>query len=410
MKLERFVFTDKLEMLNDLQVTSPFCTSCLSKKKQKCYAFYSCFKDKNYNAVKHVVCPYGYSVFLFSNIIYTSIITNKSNLKLLKKRSIHLKRKNIINKQNKNEVMDYDLIHAKFTKYLAFDNYYSSISSVIHDISGAMSTFLDAIENLENTNTQIQELCAGYIQVNNHINYIRDLKRDYIPYRNDCDYDDINLSLISTSDDLFNLIEINALKAEKMEDSSEPLFITLSYGFDLFWSFYKLHLKRTDDNYTINPNEFRVHKPHKMFMRLIHTLQHKASKRKIQITLSSNSKFTKNTIRNVGDIYLAFFSLLENAIKHALSATKITVDIEDIEDEVQITITNKCHYISKEQLNCLKEKGYRVNIDSSESSGYGLFIVDQIFKNTQSHFILNFDESNNKFSAVVRLKNFLISR
>src|SRR5690606_39205832 len=119
-------------------------------------------------------------------------------------------------------------------------------------------------------------------------------------------------------------------------------------------------------------SSIRKIQPSKMLIKLYRMFQYKIRKRDIEF--KGNFNGTK-TYSNMSDIYIAFFSLIENATKYALPKTTIDIDVSDINSkETMITIINECKPLSSYDLDHIIEFGYtgENSTGDTESTGYGL--------------------------------------
>ncbi|HHT55923.1 MAG TPA: sensor histidine kinase [Acholeplasma sp.] len=153
--------------------------------------------------------------------------------------------------------------------------------------------------------------------------------------------------------------------------------LELASGYGLFNTIIEYHFKSINDE--INLEDTRLLQPHKMLLKLSKALEPNARKRDLKIELTKESSFTNVNIINLSDIYLAFFSLLENAIKYSLPGGIITIDIKDEQENAVVNIKNSCETIGD---NCdkLNFRGFKGDNSKKDSNGLGLYFVNEIFK------------------------------
>lgn len=106
-----------------------------------------------------------------------------------------------------------------------------------------------------------------------------------------------------------------------------------------------------------------------------------------------NSYYSSNVIKNYSDIYIAFFSIIENAIKYSIYGETINFDLVDYDKETHVKISNRCESLKVTDINRLTEKGFRGENGkgSIQSSGLGLHLVKEIFEKGEVDFNIKCD-------------------
>lgn len=399
------LFIENLKEINHEYFKRNFCKNCIKSKRKKCFDFYNSFKNDTVDRVILETCPYGYSVFIFANQIITSIISEKADFNLLNSRNQYYKKQGQKIDEIKTNIVKSDTVKTKLEEYLRFFNEYYSISTFIHDASNSMSSFLDAAETIEDEEPFV-ELSNAYNLINTQIIKINEIKKKGIPFIYSIDYDNLYETLNKNINQLVDTIYKYFHKINNFSEYNEEPYTTLIYGFDLLVSFYNFHQKVKLNDFSFDHTNVRTHYPHRMMMRLMKVLGYKAKKRRIIIKMTPSSQVELRGFRNSNDIYLALFSLLENAIKHARAATNIIIDISGDIDKTVVSITNQSYYLSMEAMEKIKDKGYRYEGVLSSGSGLGLYLASQIFEYTKTGFELKFNEDDYTFVARVAISDY----
>jgi len=384
-----------------------YCVRCIKKNNRKCESFYRKLANDIVTHTRTHTCPYGYMVITFSDQIIPSLIGKDTDLVLLKRRDkypfTHMPSN--VNKPFIDERYDiYDpheneCIYGLYSK-LFYE--YSGISRFLHDISNSIGFFLDI--NVQSSDYIFEELTKGHCKINEILMNIKKIKSDYLgDFMYTKDYQKGLELLKGRLEELSTLIAALYEQADQIctSQSTKPDEFNLLAGYGLFktlWDYYNY------DNNKLPNHEISNHRPHKMMKKLSKMLQDRARKRGVRIMFSPDS-YNENVIRNYSDIYIAFFSILENAIKYSLNGGTIEVEIHDTENDCVIKIANSCEDIGINDLNTLFIKGKRgMNAKQDNyGSGFGLFLVAEIFN--AGNILYSPASSQGEFSIEVRLTN-----
>lgn len=130
---------------------------------------------------------------------------------------------------------------------------------------------------------------------------------------------------------------------------------------------------------------------HKILKKLVCILQQKAQRKRLRFVFDGQ---TKSTVKVYEDMYLAFYILLENAIKFSLYGSEIIIHLKDKGHHGgEVSITNPSGYISPESLSRIADLGFSgENAEGKGSHGIGLFVVNRICDHNQCQYSYNYDD------------------
>lgn len=121
---------------------------------------------------------------------------------------------------------------------------------------------------------------------------------------------------------------------------------------------------------------------HRMIYKLEKLLRFKAKKKNVVIEISGINSMS---FRMFDDVYLAYYILLENAIKYSLPFSKIEIHINDVEsNKCEVKFINQTRNIQESDLPHLTKNGYRSELSLDKpGSGIGLYLAQRIFANSK---------------------------
>lgn len=393
---------------NPLQISSVFdyknfdrvfCKHKVKDNNSKCRLFYQRLQKNDKIELNRIVCPYGYTVLLFGQQIVTSLIDSESDIGRFIKRDRYNSKLSktdysnedysIISNSSVDNLVNYNLLSINYKKY----------SPLFHDISNSISSCLEFFRSsffiIE------EDLVNGYTKINNKLINLKSYKTKYLNfYRPETKYNEINEEFLDDLKDFeLTVKKLYELSEEYVDLQDEELTIIAGYGlFSTLIDYYK----RLYGDFKVD-NSPHYHKPHQMLKKLSRMLSNKAKKRNIKLIFTSRSHDSKNKINNISDIYIAFFSILENAIKHSKNNSEVLIDIQDIDSESTVTITNISNDIYEDELPRLIDFGYKGknSQNNPDSSGYGMYLINQIF--TQAKVKYKYIFKDNSFVFEVSL-------
>lgn len=130
----------------------------------------------------------------------------------------------------------------------------------------------------------------------------------------------------------------------------------------------------------------------------------------LSIGYNQNREFNVKIPENASHIYAdadrveqIITNLLENAMKYSAEDSMINIKIEELEDDMQISIINKCQTIPKSKLAKLFDKFTRVEDSTTRTTrgtGLGLFIVKGLIESMKGSITLS---SNKDFNVTFTL-------
>lgn len=379
-----------------------FCQKAIKKECPKCMNFYKNLESLDPKQVTRKICPFGYTTIIFNNHFITSLIDSEKSLIRIRRRDIY---NNKLSKTNYS-LDDYSLLSNEqqktIEKLIVLYDEYETIKPLLHDISNSISSFLDF--EWKHNCTLTNNLLEGYKEINCKLIDLKSYKTRYLIIMNSStNYDEIHKEFIVKIDSFKKKINYLYNESELFKDITDEEASFLS-GFGLYNTLINYYSRISNQNSMDTTTN--VHKPHKMLKKLQRMLSYKANKRQVNIEFTQQSNLNSKTINNISDIYIAFFSIMENAIKYAINNTTISIDIIDLENTVHVKISNKSEHIDIEEINNLTKLGYvgKNSIGKLTSSGYGCYLADQIFKKAKINYWNEYYEGN--FVANVLLTNF----
>ena len=358
-----------IDKLNPGLFIRSYCQKCVTKENKKCKKFYQNLYSTKSNKVEFHVCPYGYYAITFADQVALSVITRETNIVKLKRRDNYGFQKKLYESY---DVISNEIIDA-IEKYNQLYFEYEAIRPLLHDISNSIGTFLGDKKFGIGFH---QDLEQGYNIINDQLNNIKRTKsKELSMFSMNKNYDDILKIFRDNVTKFYQKIKDMYLKSESVQGLNDNE-LTIISGYALYNTLIDYY-ERIDKGIELTTHN---HNPHKMLKKLSRMLSVKARKRSIEIIFTENSHNTRSTINNISDIYIAFFSLLENAIKHSKKSGTIVISIEDLVESIKVVIKNECDTLMDREIENIHQLNYiGTNAKNSDSSGYGLYLVKQIF-------------------------------
>lgn len=118
----------------------------------------------------------------------------------------------------------------------------------------------------------------------------------------------------------------------------------------------------------------KVIKLHSILLKLIIILGFKANNREISFNLGE----TDESIIGTDHLYLALFTLLDNAVKYSPPQREINIFFEDAPDTVTVSIENVGNIILDDEMSQLTKRGYRGKNNNTTGNGVGLAVFKEI--------------------------------
>ncbi len=115
-------------------------------------------------------------------------------------------------------------------------------------------------------------------------------------------------------------------------------------------------------------------KLHSILLKLIIILGFKAHNRNINFNLSE----TDISIIGSDHLYLALFTLLDNAVKYSPPGGDINIYFTPTQEEVSVTIENRGNIVEENELSMITKLGYRGINSNTTGNGVGLSVFKEI--------------------------------
>lgn len=106
--------------------------------------------------------------------------------------------------------------------------------------------------------------------------------------------------------------------------------------------------------------------------RVTQSLQSKAKKKKITITMHTDDVSTPTVAGHSGLLYQLFYNLLDNAIIYTVQNGRITLLLSEQKNNIIVAVEDTGIGIEKKHLEKITERFYRVDAARSQIKGYGL--------------------------------------
>ena len=369
------------------------CCSYFDNEYKKCKLYYN--KILLSNEI-HTVCPYGYSTLKFGNVILTSLITSKCNIDKIRRSLKYKKIKDDLESIDETWVTQNIKI---FNEILIRNSLYKPL---IHDLGNALNYLLTIKPCIDNENSQLQ-LTATYY---NHLSVSLAELRNYSGIEKKFslleDYSSILQKYDHDYKNLYNYAKEYSEIAENIKDyyleEYERDDTTRSYleGFSLVKTLIEYNSKRYDPS---NVDTFNVSlKPHKMLKKLSRLLAYRAETDNINIVFAKQNDID---VYNSPDIYIALFTLLDNAIKYSKPDSVISIELDSDLSCSTIKIKNIFDNMSDDlDTSKLGQKGYTANKKKS-GSGLGLFLVKSIIERTKCS--INYDIQKKEWVTLIKI-------
>lgn len=131
-------------------------------------------------------------------------------------------------------------------------------------------------------------------------------------------------------------------------------------------------------------------------------LQDSINKNKIQVNLKGNSY---NKYKSGSMLEIAFFIILENAVKYSPRGETVDVNFSEIDDSLTVTFINWGPKPSDDEIKKLNMRGYRSrnvqNQTDIQGRGIGLFLVQQICDAYNIQFQYSIEKTYKKFNGII---------
>lgn len=317
-----------------------YCSRCILKNKCSCCSFDTTSKNDL------ALCPFGFSVFVTNDHVYSGIVTNHSNSKKIEGHYRNMKVKE-----------DYSILTEK--------------------------DLFEIINNYELS-----------FRVNEE--EFNDIKKRYLIYRN---------TIHSIKNTMRN-INVSTNKEDYYEQTECPHYIKnmkdLNDGVDLIRTLLDFHDESLQGDLLAN-NFVRRIDPYKMITKLTNVLKNDAVFHNVSFTISGNPN---NLVKNYSKrIYIMLFIVLENAIKYAVDGSEIHISLADVNhNECRAVIANEAKGLVDEDVKHIFEYGYRgSNAKGKDGSGVGLSILSNILETTNTDHNVSFE--NKCFSIELLIKS-----
>jgi hypothetical protein len=374
------------------------CNKFFNSSSKKCNKF---FTKLNNMEDGEYICPYGYTCFKKFNMIFTGLITNKSNIKKIEKRNKYFKI------SENHSVMPIEMLDSKIDEHFDYKECYESVRPIIHDVGNAIHYLLQIKDNINQKIYDISNLNIYYNNVKSHIESIRTFSRYKNLFKYNENYKKITENLLEQqkqlSDDVkFFNDKVESLLHQYSFNNMDDKY-TRSYfeGFSLLETLIRYNEKIQDVN--LISSKVVPLKPHKMFKKLARLLGYKAYNNRVKIEF--DIKKEDIYIKNTPDLFIMFFTLLDNAIKYSKRYTDVIIEFDVDENKNYITIYNEyTGCFNQEDIDKIGNKGFQGS-NHKDGKGFGLYLVDQIKKS--SNTIIDYSVDNNHWCVNMVLNDML---
>lgn len=264
-------------------------------------------------------------------------------------------------KQNKDDKSKHNkLIKCPYGFYCYFgDNHiYTCLISMDDDNSSLRRKFNYQKEKLKDqyiySKEELLDFIEDYETMQSEISELRNCTHDL---RNIGTYfNSMSNTLSNKFPELFN----NDFDFKAMLCLYDMMNYRLSYTNDIVESDYK----------------FKKMKLHPILEKLRIMMSYKAKNKNIQLRLGENNDF----ITGFDNLYLAFFIIIENAIKHSPPSKEIEIYFENLEGVVMVGVSNFSAKVEDDEFDKIILRGYRGKNVTCVGNGIGLSVFSDICK------------------------------
>ncbi len=386
-----------------------FCKSHIAKNDSKCLSFMKFIINSSGEKIEQ--CPYGYYVYkdYFSSFFINGIVSDKCNIPTLKYRSRHIYKEKFI-------VHNHEILFEKIKTYVQCQYLFDTINLITHDIGGALKYLnnLAAIQKDKYINNNSKVKCLlFYNNISEKITYLLEKYKEKISFDIATDYKKIFADLQESIRAVKNIIIVGENNAKTIRENLNKKHdeaykycpeYTCFEGFSLLLSL----LKRDIITYSSSTYKQKIKdlKVYGMIEKIKRITTKKAEISKVSIE-SIKCDCKSKTIKTIDEVYLAVFTIIDNAIKYCKKHDKIFISVQDLGDDfVVVNVSNKSDFLSKEDVNRVFDMGYRgTNGNGKDGSGLGLFLVQKIMNSANSYVGANYDSASSIFTISMKIRN-----
>lgn len=196
----------------------------------------------------------------------------------------------------------------------------------------------------------------------------------------DCMHDLRNMGGYFNS--MSEIIEINHAKLIEEDDDIKAmlaLYDLINYRLNVFYGV------NNADNKRIKAKLYPLIKKLQIMMR------YQARKKKINFKIDYQQD---NMVFLSKNIYLVIFILMENAVKHSIHNSNVSINFEEDNNYTVCTISNKGPLIEEFEYSKIFERGYRGKNTVSRGTGIGLSLVKDILEKHDYKYDINIIKVN----------------
>jgi signal transduction histidine kinase len=373
------------------------CKHYCHNKFKKCDKYYKTISSMKENMISQ--CPYGYSSINYNNVVLTSMVTNKSDSKKIKRRIKYCEYNEDI------ELIDIEKSIYSLNYFANLIGLYNDNKPLIHDLGNAINYLLNIINFADKQICNIDELRKYYLNISSNISLLRDYSQYVVLYNTEINYETlvsdyiITLRLLqNTAKDYCKIAEnykdIYILDEDK-DDSNRSFF----EGFSLIRTLIEYNEKIINVN-NINKTSILL-KPHKMMKKLSRLLAYKADKNNIKIIFIKQQDVE---IYNTPDLYIVFFTLLDNAIKYCIPNSSVIISFDYVNGINIIEISNPFEgFFEANDIESIGTRGFKGK-NSNNGNGLGLYLVNEIISISSSK--IEYNPSGNIWKVKISLFSF----
>lgn len=255
--------------------------------------------------------------------------------------------------------------------YFGERDIYSSIIIEKQNDSDIRRKLKEKNDNINNYNIFKEEQIKSIIEDIEELKKIIEEKDNEIKILSDCTHDLRNIGTY------FNSLE-NQMKTKYPELYEED------NDFKAMLCMYEMMNYRLSYISKINEADYKIKtmKLHPILEKLRIILSYKARNKDITIKLDSNEDY----IKGFDNLYLAFFIVIENAIKHSPPEKEIDIYFSSKKDRVIVGISNYATQVYEDEFDKLTIRGYRGRNATPDGNGIGLSIFDGICKKQEINY------------------------
>lgn len=307
---------------------------CVDKKDNpKCKEFYHLLKE---NSGFHI-CPYGFAVECTKlggvNIIFTCLnIEKKTDRKVTRKLNPK------IDQTLRMTISEYNNLKANFEDFIYENQPTFDIAAKYTKDSSQLKLEKELLDNtiheLRKLNTQLKGVVT---KLNQSISQLRN-KTEYIEI--------LNL-------DIYSIANLMSIRLDTYDLEVNPAL-----------------------NLSLGKKDIAIYKK---IEKVYKCLNAEAKRKNISIYLDGKSY---NLFNANNTIEIAFFIVLENAIKYSLKDETITITFKEYEDKLSLTFKNWGIRPGDDEIKKLTDRNYRsrniISRNIEEGRGIGLYLLNQI--------------------------------